>query len=335
MERFPLDTYVCVTSIIACSVCAAMCLFSSDSSSFYMIGFALLSMSIALPFPCSSSVIQHSIDPSYQSLLFSLLAVTSNLGSVASTQLMYSFQSPSHVFGLLAQFGAACAMAFYVFYPEESKEKKEESKSVSLSPRKNETLRLSLCFLAQFLVYLTRRIISEWSSVYLPKLFPLSSEASIALFTHASTAFEIAGVSSLLLFGFVSTKQCSDRFNRSIVRYLLCSIVAIFLLLLATQLRSEKGVLVASAIIGFFLSVPYALMEMVIMRECGRFSVSRMLSVASLNTQLAGTVAGYPAGRLLQLTGFEAAPAVEAGMLGVATMCLVVVERVKGKEKGE
>ena len=31
---------------------------------FYMIGFALLSMSIALPFPCSSSVIQHSIDPS-------------------------------------------------------------------------------------------------------------------------------------------------------------------------------------------------------------------------------------------------------------------------------
>ena len=67
----------------------------------------------------------------------------------------------------------------------------------------------------------------------------------------------------------------------------------------------------ASAIIGFFLSVPYALMEMVIMRECGRFSVSRMLSVASLNTQLAGTVAGYPAGRLLQLTGFEAAPAVE------------------------
>ena len=76
-------------------------------------------------------------------------------------------------------------------------------------------------------------------------------------------------------------------------------------------------------------------MEMVIMQECGRFSVSRMLSMASLNTQLAGTVAGYPAGRLLQLTGFEAAPAVEAGMLGVATMCLVVVERVKGKEKGE
>ena len=64
MERFPLDTYVCVTSIIACSMCAAICLFSSDSSSFYMIGFALLSMSIALPFPCSSSVIQHSIDPS-------------------------------------------------------------------------------------------------------------------------------------------------------------------------------------------------------------------------------------------------------------------------------
>ena len=87
-----------------------------------------------------------------QSLLFSLLAVTSNLGSVASTQLMYSFQSPSRVFGLLAQFGAACAMAFYVFYPEESKKKKEESKSVSSSPRKNETLRLSLCFLAQFLV---------------------------------------------------------------------------------------------------------------------------------------------------------------------------------------
>ena len=89
-----------------------------------------------------------------QSLLFSLLAVTSNLGSVASTQLMYSFQSPSHVFGLLAQFGAACAMAFYVFYPKESKKQKEESKSVSSSPRKNETLRLSLCFLAQFLVQL-------------------------------------------------------------------------------------------------------------------------------------------------------------------------------------
>ena len=92
----------------------------------------------------------------------------------------------------------------------------------------------------------------------------------------------------------------------------------------------------ASAIIGFFLSVPYALMEMVIMRECGRFSVSRMLSLASLNTQLAATVAGYPASRFFQaVSGFEAAPVVEAGMLGMATMCLVCVEGAKGKEKRE
>ena len=96
------------------------------------------------------------------------------------------------------------------------------------------------------------------------------------------------------------------------------------------------GVIVASAFIGFFLSVPYALMEMVIMRECGRFSVSRMLSLASLNTQLAATVAGYPASRFfLAVCGFEAAPLVEAGLLGVAAMCLVVVEGVKGKGKEE
>lgn len=64
LERFPLDKYVCFTCIVTCSVCAAMSLFSTDSSSFYMIGFALVSISIALPFPCSSAVIQHSIDPS-------------------------------------------------------------------------------------------------------------------------------------------------------------------------------------------------------------------------------------------------------------------------------
>ena len=132
MERFPLDTYVCVTSIIAFSV--------------FLFRDPTLHRSELYP-PFGPSFLD-------QSLLFSLLAVTSNLGSVASTQLMYSFQSPSHVFGLLAQFGAACAMAFYVFYPEESKKQKEESKSVSLSPRRNETLRLSLCFLAQFLVQL-------------------------------------------------------------------------------------------------------------------------------------------------------------------------------------
>ena len=95
------------------------------------------------------------------------------------------------------------------------------------------------------------------------------------------------------------------------------------------------GVIIASAFIGFFLSVPYALMEMVIMRECGRFSVSRMLSLASLNTQLAATVAGYPASRFLAVCGFEEAPLVEAGLLGVAAMCLVIVDGVKGKEKGE
>lgn len=94
------------------------------------------------------------------------------------------------------------------------------------------------------------------------------------------------------------------------------------------------GVIIASAFIGFFLSVPYALMEMVIMRECGRFGVSRMLSLASLNTQLAATVAGYPASRFLAVCGFEEAPLVEAGLLGVAAMCLVIVG-VKGKEKGE
>ena len=64
VERFPLDRYVCLTSVIACSVCAAMCLFSTDSSSFYVTWFPLLSISIALPFPCSSAVVQHSIDPS-------------------------------------------------------------------------------------------------------------------------------------------------------------------------------------------------------------------------------------------------------------------------------
>ena len=265
---------------------------------------------------------------------------------------MFSLKSPSRVFGLLAQFGAACAMAFYVFYPEDSK-KKESSPSTVSSPRKNESLRLSLCLLAQFLVrtahsfhadppdpsHHQRMVLCLLASTSLS--FFRSSHRSLHTHFHRLRdrgRFIAASLRSLCFFrfiaGFVSTKQSSDRFIGSMVRYLVCSIVSIFLLLLATHFGSEKWTILASAFIGFFLSVPYALMEMVILRECGRFRGSRMLSVASLNTQLAATMAGYPASRLFDwLRGFEKAPWVEAGMLGVAAMSVASVRWMREKEK--
>lgn len=103
----------------------------------------------------------HSLD---HSLLWSILAVTSNIGSIASTSLMYHTKSLTTVASLLARFGMACVVGFYVFFPttknEEMEQKSEDAssgdsscdKSSSSTPWKRELICLILCYITQFLV---------------------------------------------------------------------------------------------------------------------------------------------------------------------------------------
>ena len=113
----------------------------------------------------------HSLD---HSLLWSILAVTSNIGSIASTSLMYHTKSLTTVASLLARFGMACVVGFYSFFPttknDEMEQKSEDAssgdsedsgdsgdpnklgKSSSSIPWKRELICLILCYITQFLV---------------------------------------------------------------------------------------------------------------------------------------------------------------------------------------
>ncbi|KNB41853.1 hypothetical protein JH06_5475 [Blastocystis sp. subtype 4] len=207
MDWFPIDKYVSIASVSVCCVCIMMSIMQYDNSSLLALGFILLDVTLGLPFPCSSIVIQKFIEPHYQSLLWSLLALTSNLGAVISTSLVYYIRSIPKVFSILAKFGMGCTVVFYVFFPQTEHSKLDNAKKTNQSvgqPVARELFCLILSFIAQFLIYLTRRIISEWSSVYLQHLFPVTTDQSVTIFTYSSNLFEIFGIISLLLFGLFS-----------------------------------------------------------------------------------------------------------------------------------
>ena len=74
------------------------------------------------------------------------------------------------------------------------------------------------------------------------------------------------------------------------------------------------------------------MMEMAIMGECSYFKPNRALSLASLNTQAAAAVAGYPVSVVFKWLGsYRFAPLFEAGLVAVATLCLWVVVSLNRK----
>lgn len=126
--------------------------------------------------------------------------------------------------------------------------------------------------------------------------------------------------------------------------YAFLSIFAILLVQLSANVHSIPLYYLASLLSGFFISIPYAMMEMVIMKECSYFKPNRALSLASLNTQAAAAVAGYPISLVFNWMGsFRYAIVLEAGLVIIATACLWIVlllnrqemfvEKENGKEK--
>ena len=86
---------------------------------------------------------------------------------------------------------------------------------------------------------------------------------------------------------------------------------------------------IASGLSGFFLSVPYSMMEMLIMQECHHFKPGRVLGLASLNTQAAAAVAGYPVSLLFRyICPFRLAPLLEASFVLFAVVCLQCVKYI-------
>ena len=147
----------------------------------------------------------HSLD---HSLLWSILAVTSNIGSIASTSLMYHTKSLTTVASLLARFGMACVVGFYTFFPTTKNEEMEQTKSEDASSRdsrdsgdsdksdksdksspsipwKRELICLVLCYITQFLVRSINHFINHFiihsyidlshSSYYCRMVIPLPS----------------------------------------------------------------------------------------------------------------------------------------------------------------
>ena len=126
--------------------------------------------------------------------------------------------------------------------------------------------------------------------------------------------------------------------------YAFLSIFSILLVQLSANVHSIPLYYLASLLSGFFISIPYAMMEMVIMKECSYFKPNRALSLASLNTQAAAAVAGYPISLVFEWMGsFRYAIVLEAGLVVIATACLWIdlllnrqeVSVENGKENGK
>ena len=181
MEWFSMDMYVTVVSTIVCCLCVVLSVFPSiqfpvSTNVLLSASFIMLQAALGLPFACSSVVIRTYIDPKCKSLFFihhvvdhsllwSILAVTSNIGSIVSTSLMYHMKSLSTVASLLTRFGMACVVGFYVTFPttknessQETKDEKAENSSSTPSSTdstkawKTELFCLTLCYITQFLV---------------------------------------------------------------------------------------------------------------------------------------------------------------------------------------
>ena len=284
--------------------------------------------------------------------MWSLLAVCSCAGTILATTLSYALETPSQVYTVMARFGFGAALLFFVFFPTESSEEStSSSSSTSISTpsrsKHREFILLSLCLGSHFLVlailpphpqiYYCRRVLSEWSPFFLQPLFSLSTEASASRFAVANTLFEIASVTSLLLFGAASTT--TTPLPRLMTRYVAGALISIALQTLSATLPDPWGCglyYVAATLTGFCIAVPYASMELVMMDLCGHFAVNRVLSVTSLNTQLAAALAGYPTSLLLKRwLGLKRTPlfllcvllVVLTGLTVICTLC----EREKEK----
>ena len=282
--------------------------------------------------------------------MWSLLAVCSCAGTILATTLSYALETPSRVYTVMARFGFGAALLFFVFFPTESSEEStstSSSKSVPIPSRSkhSEFILLSLCLGSHFLVlailpshpqiYYCRRVLSEWSPFFLQPLFSLSTETAARRFAVANTLFEIASVTSLLLFGAASTT--TTPLPRLMTRYVAGALISIALQTLSATLPDPWGCglyYVAATLTGFCIAVPYASMELVMMDLCGHFAVNRVLSMASLNTQLAAALAGYPTSLLLKRwLGLKRTPLFLACVLLVVLTGLTVICTLCEREK--
>ena len=177
-------------------------------------------------------------------------------------------------------------------------------------------------------------MIAEWISIYTQTLFNFPKDRIQSMYTLSNSLFEAASVVSLLIFG-------SLRFHN------LAKVMAVYLtistLFVALPMTKQPLLYYASSLLtGFFLSVPYASLELVLMDVCTTFNLNRVLSIVSLCSQVAAALAGYPTSLFFShFCPFEYAPLVQAGVLVAACCCiwLVVVikngETEKEKEKEE
>ena len=179
-------------------------------------------------------------------------------------------------------------------------------------------------------------MISEWSSFSLQSLFSLSAEDASSRFTIANTLFEMASVASLFLFGAFSTSTTLT-LPHLMTLYVAGALTALALQALSAILPGMWGCGVyyaASTLMGFCIAVPYASMELVMMDVCGHFAVNRVLSLASLNTQLAAALAGYPTSLLLKRwIGLERIPLFLMCVLLLVLVCMITVCTLCDREK--
>lgn len=172
LDHVPIDKYMCFFSVLSCVVCGVMSIVSPDNlpvdpQLFYCVCFGILFICLGLPFPCSSMVVRQYIAPtcgifnillwySDRNFIWSLIAISSCVGSIVATNLAYFVPNRSRFFQLVVQFGLGCTVFFYVFFPatryqKEEKEAKETQAS-SLS-RTREFLCILFCILTYFFVF--------------------------------------------------------------------------------------------------------------------------------------------------------------------------------------
>ena len=123
------------------------------------------------------------------------------------------------------------------------------------------------------------------------------------------------------------------------VIYVTGALLAMLLQILCGVNHAVSLYYVSSFLCGFFVAIPYASMELVVMDMCSYFRVNHVLSLMSLNSQVAAALAGYPTSVLLKDgIGFGMVPAFLSVILGSVLLCMILVRmagRREDKEKVE
>ena len=175
--------------------------------------------------------------------------------------------------------------------------------------------------------------------MYLEPLLSIPSESANRLFTFGNTLFEIACVLSHLLFGALTTMKKRTDLSGVMVIYVAGALLAMLLQVLCGINPAAWLYYVSSFLSGFFMAIPYASMELVVMDVCNHFHVNHVLSLMSLNSQVAAALAGYPTSVLLKDgIGFERVPVFLSAILGTVLLCMILVRmagRREDKEKVE